>query len=546
MKILIIDWDDTIFPTTYELNYVKDGLSTVEKHYQFTRNIKRIENVVINFFNKVTNKANEYLINKIYIVTNASSQWVNMCKVKHYKELSKYFSDPEFDAKLQIISGHALYSGDKVLCNNVPLWKYNIYKQIIESNTMIDANNVMETIEIIHISDYIVDHECMNRLKLEQKHCLIKNVKLPDFPNPYQLIENFELMTYSFDDLIKFNSSDEQQINELIFYNNSIKRDIVIIGAGVAGYSAALIFDTFGIRPLIIGKKSNHIMMCPMLYNYPGIVKTMTGSDFYNIIDKQIYDCNIRFIEEFVTHIKKTDGNTFMIKLQNEMNVECKIILIASGLTYITPKIDQIEKFIERCVFGCLSCCDIPKILNMNKNAYSAYSTTYVIVIGGGDSAFETALTLANDNSDRRITIICRSAIKAKKMLVDQTKNEKNMKKIKILEHKEIIKIISRNDRDTGTKNKIDYLILNDGTQILCDMIFCAIGHKPSIDFLSELNIATTEKGYIETEHNSTESSIKNIFACGSVVTDKYVNTVSVLGGGAMAASDIITSLQHS
>jgi thioredoxin reductase (NADPH) len=329
---------------------------------------------------------------------------------------------------------------------------------------------------------------------------------------------------------------------------NDMKIDVVIIGSGISGYSAALLLHTFGTKPLIIGKKCSHVANSPLIYNLPGVTKTMTGYEFYSILNSQVSDCKIDVIEEYVNSIKINDSNDsyesngyrFRIEL-NSKNIMCKIILVATGLSYRIPCISGIDELIGKKVFGCLSCCDIIAINKQNHNPSNQINNN-IIVIGGADSAFETALMLASVNvDDTKITILCRSKIKAKKMLVDQTLFEKNKNKIKIMENTEIKQIITNSDG-----SEIDYLYLNTGEKLYCDQIYCANGHIPSINFLKDLNIELDECGYIKTKHNSTETSIRNIFACGSVVTDKYLTTVATLGFGGMAATDILNRLSIS
>jgi len=122
-------------------------------------------------------------------------------------------------------------------------------------------------------------------------------------------------------------------------------------------------------------------------------------------------------------------------------------------------------------------------------------------------------------------------------MLVDQTICKNN---IDIIENTEVKEI---------NTDQIDclYLNLSNGGKLQCDMIYCANGHVPSINFLKDLNIELNENGYIKTNLSlsSSETSIKNMFACGSVVETKYLTTCATLGLGAIAATDILNRLDE-
>ena len=292
--------------------------------------------------------------------------------------------------------------------------------------------------------------------------------------------------------------------------------DVVIIGAGIASYSAALMLNVYGIdRMLIIGKKGGHILNTPTLYNYPGINECLTGQEFYDRIDKQIISCNINVLQEFVTKILNKD-TYFIIKTENT-EIEAKIILIATGLVCEKPFILDIDKYKES-VFGCISC---------SNNNYDIKNKK-IIIIGGADNAFETALLIDDSNN---ISIISRSTIKASPTLIDQIKQ----KNIKIITYEEVTNVY-------GENNKLVGLTTNKDKYYECDIIIYAIGHKPAINFITGLGLNIDKKGYIKTE-NGTETNIKNVFACGSVSNDKYLTTSAIIGFGAMAATDIYNKI---
>jgi thioredoxin reductase (NADPH) len=299
--------------------------------------------------------------------------------------------------------------------------------------------------------------------------------------------------------------------------------DVVIIGAGIAGYSAALMLNVYGIKNIvIISKRGGHILNTPMLYNYPGINEFMTGKEFYDRIDKQVSDCKIGVIEKFVTSISRASSGDFIIDI-DAVEIRTKIILIATGLVCQKPFIPDFDNY-KQSIHSCIACSN----LDLNE-----YIDKKIVIIGGADNALETALQLKSN----QITIISRSDIKATPTLINQIDkiNYDYNNNIKIITRKEIIKL---HGESIISGNKLVGVTTNDGIYYECDIIIYAIGHKPSINFAKNLGIETDEKGYVKIK-NGTETNIKNIFACGTVSNDRYTTTSATVGFGAMAATDI-------
>ena len=311
--------------------------------------------------------------------------------------------------------------------------------------------------------------------------------------------------------------------------------DIGIIGAGIAGYSAALLLTTFGYRPVIFSgskngeKKVSHVIATPELSNYPGILTTLTGEEFYLILEKQVKSCGVTTLDETVTKVV-TDNKCIQV-VTNERIYHFKTILLATGLSHIPINIKGARELYGKRIFRCIAC---------DPN-YPDVTDKTVCVIGCGDNAIETALQL-NKTANHVIVFVRHDKLKASKVLINQLsrvcdidRNSSNTSKnISIMLSTTITSIDENfiNYCNNGTENKTHY-----------DYIFVAIGHKPVTDFVEGLQ--TDDTGYVTTKHMSTETNILNVFACGIVANPKYQTTTATVGSGSMAATDIMLALTN-
>jgi thioredoxin reductase (NADPH) len=317
--------------------------------------------------------------------------------------------------------------------------------------------------------------------------------------------------------------------------NNNIQNDIydiAIIGAGIAGYSAALLLATFKYKPIIFsGKKHlsnlknlniSHVTATPQLCNYPGIPKILTGKEFYDIINEQVKSCGIEVIDETVNSVISSETNTFINLITNEKTYKFKTILLATGLNHISINIQGFEELYGIRAFRCIAC----------DPQYPDVTNKTIVIVGSGDNAVENALVL--NKLARQVTILSKyDKLKASNTLVNQLKKTT----INVLFSVSITNIDNEFIKysDMKTDNKNNYIMSYD-------YIFVAIGHKPVASFVKGLKL--DDNGYVLTKHKSTETNIKNIFACGVVANPKYQTTTATIGSGSMAATDIMIALE--
>lgn len=318
-----------------------------------------------------------------------------------------------------------------------------------------------------------------------------------------------------------------------------IKNDVMIIGSGSAGYTAAIYLARANLKPMIIAGNDSggQLMITTDVENYPGF-KEVQGPDLMNLMKEHalkfgteiISDHIIKFIVE-----KEEDGeNKFIMEGQFGDTYEAKAIIIATGATAkwlsdTNHKIENEQKFLGYGVSGCATC-----------DAFF-FKDKVVAVVGGGNTAAEEALFLTH-HVKKVYVIHRRDAMRAEKILQDRMKANP---KIEFIFNKVVDDIIGvENPRKKVThlrlkSSKIIDLELNHATEDLeIDGVFIAIGHKPNSNLFKDI-LDIDKEEYIMTQDKSTKTNVAGIFACGDVQDKIYRQAITAAGSGCMAALDV-------
>lgn len=289
--------------------------------------------------------------------------------------------------------------------------------------------------------------------------------------------------------------------------------DCIIIGAGIAGMSAAIYLKRADKKVLLIESyiPGGQINNTSNVENYPGFTK-IDGPSLVNNIYSQIKEMNIPLVYEKVEKINEG----YQIKT-NKNIYNSKYIVLATGRT--PNKLGIEEDYVGHGVSYCALCDG------------SLYKDLDVIVVGGGNSAFEEGLYLSKICN--KVTILNRSnTLKASLVLQDQINLRNNVQIIKecSIEHINL------------ENNKITSVDTNKG-QIKCDGIFIYIGLTPNIEYLSNLNIET-ENNYVVVDNNM-KTNLKGIYACGDIIKKNVYQIVTAASEGAIAATSIIKEMER-
>lgn len=295
----------------------------------------------------------------------------------------------------------------------------------------------------------------------------------------------------------------------------SIEYQVVIIGGGPAGISAALYLLRAGISCVLVESSTpgGQLNRSSVIENYPGIDNIDGPTLAYNMFH-QIEQLNAKIVFDEVVHIMETE-NKKVIQLKNG-TILCEYVIIASGRRPRTLQLEKEEKFLGKGISYCALCDGF------------FYKNKTVAVIGGGNTALEEALYLSN--LCKKVYIIYRGErIKGEWMLLDKVQNTTN---IQIIYRQEITQLLG-DKTITGVKLKKNKKLSLDG-------IFIAIGNLPNSEFISFVD---KEDNYIKVDKNY-QTNVKKIFAVGDVIQKNTYQIVTAVSEGAQAASKIISDIQ--
>ena len=305
----------------------------------------------------------------------------------------------------------------------------------------------------------------------------------------------------------------------------SVHHKLIILGSGPAGYTAAIYAARANMNPVIITgmEQGGQLMTTTDVENWPA---ELGGAVQGPELMQRFMDHATKFGTEIIfDQIESVDLQHRPFKLVGgSEEYTCDALIVATGASAKYLGLESEEKFKGRGVSGCATCDGF------------FYKEQEVAVVGGGNTAVEEALYLANICS-KVILVHRRDSFRSEKILVDRL-----MKKVS--EGKIILKTNSQVDEILGDAKGVNGLRIkhNDGKleEIKLSGVFIAIGHKPNTDiFEGQLKL---EHGYIVTENgrhgNATATSIKGVFAAGDVQDMIYKQAVTSSASGCMAALD--------
>ena len=299
-----------------------------------------------------------------------------------------------------------------------------------------------------------------------------------------------------------------------------INTEVLIIGSGPAGYTAAIYASRANLKPHLVSglEPGGQLTITTDVENYPGYGDTIQGPWLMEEMKKQSLNVGTIIHNDLVTEV---DFNSypFISKTDSGLIFESKTVIISTGAQARWLEIKSEEKFKGYGISACATCDGF------------FFKDQKVAVIGGGNSAVEEALYLTNFAS--KVTLIHRrDELRAEKILQDRLfKNPK----INVIWNKTVEEFIG-NDK----KPSLESLVLKDTkdnseSKLSVNGAFVAIGHDPSTSlFINKIQM--DEDNYIITKPDSTETSIEGIYAAGDVKDKIYRQAVTAAGMGCMAA----------
>ena len=296
--------------------------------------------------------------------------------------------------------------------------------------------------------------------------------------------------------------------------------DIIIIGSGHAGDTAALYAARANLKPLVIEgiEPGGQLMITTDVENYPGFPKGIQGPELMEEFKSQAE----RFGAEYIFgEVSSVDFNNrpFTITVDEETTYKSNSVIIATGATAKLLGLESESNLMGRGVSACATCDGF------------FFQDQEVAVVGGGDTAMEEALFLTRYATNVKI-IHRRDELRASKIMQERAVSNP---KIEFIWNTEVTDIIA-NENGEVAKLKLHNLSTSDESELDINGLFIAIGHQPNTQIFDGI-IDRNENGYILT-NNGTKTNIEGVFACGDAQDWIYRQAVTAAGTGCMAAID--------
>ncbi|MCP5122282.1 MAG: thioredoxin-disulfide reductase [Pseudomonadales bacterium] len=299
---------------------------------------------------------------------------------------------------------------------------------------------------------------------------------------------------------------------------------LIILGSGPAGYTAAIYAARANLHPVVITgiQQGGQLTTTTEVENWPGGDADLQGPQLMQQMQAHVerFDAEVVF-----DHIEQVDLATRPFRLTGTASYSCDALIIATGATAQYLGLPSEQAYMGKGVSACATCDGF------------FYRNQKVAVIGGGNTAVEEALYLANIASE--VTLVHRrDALRSEKVLQDRLFARAKEGKVKILWDHQLDEVLGDASGVTGMKVKS----VKDGTttDLVLAGVFIAIGHKPNTGiFAGQLDM---NDGYIRIhsgiDGNATATSVPGVFAAGDVADHVYRQAVTSAGFGCMAALD--------
>ncbi|MGI8794017.1 MAG: thioredoxin-disulfide reductase [Acidimicrobiales bacterium] len=301
-------------------------------------------------------------------------------------------------------------------------------------------------------------------------------------------------------------------------------RDVIIIGSGPAGLTAAIYAARANLAPLVIeGEPSStsdqpggQLMLTTEVENYPGFVDGIMGPELMTTFRDQAARFGAEYLTRKVTRVD-FDARPFKVYVGDEEHL-ARSVIVSTGARSLMLGLEKESQLMGYGVSTCATCDGF------------FFRDHEIAVVGGGDSAMEEALFLTKFAS--KVTVIHRrKELRASKIMQDRAfKNPK----IEFL-YDALVTDVLGTDKVEGLQ--IENSITGEVTTLPVTGLFVAIGHVPNTDlFRGVLDMEDT--GYLITQPGSTRTNIEGVFACGDVQDHTYRQAITAAGSGCMAAID--------
>jgi len=312
------------------------------------------------------------------------------------------------------------------------------------------------------------------------------------------------------------------KIRYLYFMTNT--HDLIVLGSGAAGCTAAIYAARAGLNPTMIrgNQPGGQLTITTDVENYPGFAEPIQGPWLMEQMEAQAKHCGAEILTDHIVRAELKEGDNLLVG-QTGTEYRCKALIIATGASAKWLGIPSEQTFNGKGVSACATC----------DGAF--YKNRDVMIVGGGNSAMEEALYLAG--MCKSVTMVHRrDDFRGEMVLRDRVKNHE---KIQIIWNHAVDEILGDPHPITGGVTGVRLKNTVDGstTEMPIHGVFIAIGHKPNTDiFKGQLDM--DETGYL-LPVGTVATKIKGVFVAGDVADSVYRQAVTAAGMGCMAALDV-------
>jgi thioredoxin reductase (NADPH) len=297
-------------------------------------------------------------------------------------------------------------------------------------------------------------------------------------------------------------------------------REVIIIGSGPAGYTAAIYAARAGLKPLMIASSvepGGELMKTTEVENFPGFPGGLMGPDLMAKFQEQAESFGTEILLQDVVEVD-LKANPKIVKCGNGDVFEAKAVILATGAAYRELGLPNEKALSGHGVSWCATC-----------DGFFFREKT-IAVIGGGDSAMEEALFLTRFAS-KVYVIHRRDSLKASKIMQDRAFANP---KIEFIWNKGVEELLG-DPKLTGIRLKDT--VTGEESQMDLDGLFIAIGNDPRV-WLVENQLELTSDKFIKVDGRSSKTTIEGVFACGDVIDPTYRQAITAAGSGCVAALD--------
>lgn len=295
--------------------------------------------------------------------------------------------------------------------------------------------------------------------------------------------------------------------------------DVVIVGSGPAGYTAAVYTARAGLAPVVVAgaiSAGGALMTTTEVENFPGFPEGVMGPDLMENMRAQAerFGADIRFEDASAVDLS---GEIKIVTIDEE-TLRARAVIIATGSAYRKLNVEGEDRLLGHGVSSCATCDGF------------FFRDKVLAVIGGGDSAMEEATFLTRFAS-KVYVVHRRDQLRASKAMIDRAMNDP---KIEFVWNSTVAEVLGdftvKGLRLTSTVDESESTLAVDG-------VFVAIGHLPRNEIVAG-QLTLDEAGYIVVDEPSTRTNLAGVFACGDVVDHIYRQAITAAGSGCRAALD--------